>query len=119
MKFTLDHLGLNETGLLDIKEPLKMFEETCALLAENKNLVCKLGDIEEFFVEPKPYLEVAIKNFGFERCLAESNYFVNIAMGDDYWYAFEVQKEVCEKLGASKEDLDKVFFTNCENHYGI
>ena len=119
MRFTLDHCGLNEIGLLDIDEPQKRYEEGCAELAENKNQFVKQSDIEEWFVDPKPYMSVAVKSFGFDRCMAESNWFVNVAMGDNYWKAFEIQKEVCEELGANKEDMDKIFFTNCERHYEI
>jgi len=88
--------------------------------AENDNLVAKIGAPEEWFVEDKyKYALEGVKAFGFQKIMAESNYLVNVARGDDYWMAFEMLEKACEELGATQEQKDNVFFKNCENFYGI
>jgi hypothetical protein len=45
------------------------------------------------------FLDHALKTFGPERVLAESNWFVNTAMGDPYDGSFCQVKAACERAG--------------------
>lgn len=53
--------------------------------AAQTNVVAKLGAIEQWGVaDPAKFLDHALKSFGADRVLAESNWFVNTAMGKGY-----------------------------------
>ena len=44
-----------------------------------------------------PYIDHALSAFGFERCLAEGNWFVSDRMGDPYSKVFQLLKDACDR----------------------
>ena len=44
-----------------------------------------------------PYIDHALSAFGFERCLAEGNWFVSDRMGDPYSRVFQLLKDACDR----------------------
>ena len=121
MTFILDHLGHLVLGVPGIKNyPFETWKKDITDLAAQGNVVAKLGDIEEWDVaDPQPYLQHALKTFGFERCLYESNWFVNKAMGDMYDKTFLATLKACQELGATEEQLEMVFRGNAARVYSL
>ena len=97
MTFILDHLGHLVFGVPGIKNyPIDTWKQDIVELAAQPNVVAKLGDIEEWEVsDPQPYIQHALKTFGYNRCLYESNWFVNKAMGDMYDKTFLAAQKAC------------------------
>ena len=50
-------------------------------------------------------MEHALKTFGPERCLAESNWFVNTAMGVAYDVTFNHIMDACKRLGYTQAQV--------------
>lgn len=79
-------------------------------IASLPNVVAKLGDIEEWEVEdPQIYLQHALKTFGWDRCLYESNWFVSKGKGDMIDKTFLATHKACKDLGANEKQLEAVF----------
>merc|ERR1712110_1326628 len=76
------------------------------------NIVVKLGGHEEWAVEPKPVMTHCLKAFGWDKCLAESNWFMIEGFGGTVVTPMKLLMECCEELGATQEQLDKVFAEN-------
>ena len=57
-------------------------------------------------------MDRAIKSFGFDRILYESNWFVNEAMGDAYDRTASMLFDACRRAGATDADLRKVYREN-------
>jgi predicted TIM-barrel fold metal-dependent hydrolase len=80
----------------------------------------KLGAAEEWYVADRgQFLDHAIGVFGFERVLAESNWFVNNAKGEAYDLMFILIRQSCERLGATMEQISAVFSGNAARVYGL
>lgn len=58
-----------------------------------------------------------LESFGWDRCLAESNWFVLEALGWDFKDPFDNIMEVCDGMGATQEQKDLVFYKNAERWY--
>jgi len=115
MLFVLDHLGHNDGG-----EDFDTWSVAITELSKHPNVVAKLGAGEQWMVADRgPFLDHAISAFGFERVMAESNWFVNTAMGDAYDKMFLCVKESCERLGATPEQIDMVFSGNARRVYSL
>lgn len=114
MTFVLDHLGRNKGSENDLED----WKKNLALVAKNKNVVAKIGGIEEWGVkDPGPLLDHAIKCFGFERLLFESNWFVCRAFGYTYGELVKVAYDALVRNGAKDADLHLVFCRNGEKIY--
>eukprot|EP00933_Yihiella_yeosuensis_P016311 TRINITY_DN13985_c1_g2_i1.p1 TRINITY_DN13985_c1_g2~~TRINITY_DN13985_c1_g2_i1.p1 ORF type:complete len:231 (+),score=33.39 TRINITY_DN13985_c1_g2_i1:41-694(+) len=116
INFVLDHLGHNESG-----EDLETWSKSISAVAANPNVYCKLGAIEEWQVkDPLPYLQHALKVFGIDRCLYESNWFVSAALGDPFEKTFQANMAALQSLGwDTEEHFDKVFRTNAIKVYRL
>ena len=44
-----------------------------------------------------PYIDHALSAFGFDRCLAEGNWFVSDRMGDPYSRVFQLLRDACDR----------------------
>jgi predicted TIM-barrel fold metal-dependent hydrolase len=88
-------------------------------LATCENLVgVKLGAIEEWRVhDPNPYLDWALRSFGFGRCMVEGNWFVSQALGARYTSSFEQVSDACLRLDATDDELRAVFQRNARRIY--
>ena len=69
-----------------------------------------------------PYDELVIvrhclESFGWDRCMAESNWFVSDVLGLKFKDTFDNIMEVCDAMGASQEQKDLVFYKNAERWY--
>ena len=79
-----------------------------------------MGAIEEWGVaDPAPYIDHALQVFGFERCLAEGNWFVSEGLGESYGRVFELLKEGCERAGATAAQERAVFAGNARRVYKL
>ena len=114
VRFVLDHIGLNEAGD-DFARWAPMVEE----LARCENVIgVKLGAIEEWRVaDPQPYLEWALRVFGFGRCMAEGNWFVSEALGARYMQSFVRVRAACLALKATDDEMRAVFSENARRIY--
>ena len=66
-----------------------------------------------------PYIDHALSAFGFERCLAEGNWFVSEGLGESYGRVFELLKEGCERAGATAAQERAVFAGNARRLYKL
>ena len=116
MNFILNHLGHNYGSEWDFDTWKKDIEDLAAL----PNVFAKLGACEMWGKEdPQPYLEHALKTFGWHRCLYESNWFVNQAWGDNIDKTFLATHKACIDLGADQIQMDAVFKNNAVRVYRI
>ncbi|CAK9070448.1 unnamed protein product [Durusdinium trenchii] len=116
MTFVIDHLAHNGSkgGDMDTWSP------AIDALGQLPNVYMKMGATEQWEVEdPGAYMDRAIKAFGFDRILYESNWFVNEAMGDAYDRTATLLYEACQRAGASDLDLVKVFRGNACHVYQL
>lgn len=119
MSFVLDHVGRNCGEPHDFQpwaDAISSLARTCP------NVVAKLGAIEEWGClrgDPSPYLEHAIRSFGFHRVLFESNWFVSEACGFDYSRTLREVWTVCQGLGANEAELAAVFRGNAKRVYRL
>mmetsp|Transcript_27655 Transcript_27655/g.44220 ORF Transcript_27655/g.44220 Transcript_27655/m.44220 type:complete len:297 (-) Transcript_27655:2335-3225(-) len=116
MKFIVDHIAHNgnEGGEMEQWGP------AMDKLGKLPNVYVKLGACEEWDVkEPAKYMERAIQAFGFDKVLYESNWFVSEAMGFPYDRTAKLVLEVCNNLGATHDELDKVFHDNAVRVYNL
>jgi len=114
--FVLDHIGHNSSGD-DFETWAPALE---AVAASNKNVFCKLGAVEQWDVTDVPrFMEHALKTFGPERCLAESNWFVNTAMGVGYDVTFNHVMDACKNIGYTQAQIDAVFYGNAKRCYTL
>ena len=115
MTFVLDHLGHNSGG-----DDFETWAPALTELARNPNVVAKLGAIEQWeVVDPGPYLDHALKVFGADRVLAESNWFVSTAMGDPYDATFKHVLAACRRAGFTQSQIDAVFVDNAKKVYSL
>ena len=118
MTFILDHLGHNSGG-----DDFETWAPAIADLAKRcPNVYAKLGAIEQWDTrEPGPgaYLDHAIREFGFDRVLAESNWFVSTAMGFDYDDTFGKVMDALRRAGATPAQVESVFEGNARRVYSI
>lgn len=115
MTFVLDHLGHNSGG-----NDLETWAPALAELAKCKNVVAKLGAMEEWKVDdPAPYLDHALSVFGPDRVMAESNWFVSEAVGDAYDKSFGLVLQACKRAGYDQAQTDKVFAGNAKRVYSL
>ena len=113
LSFVLDHLGHNAGG-----EDYETWAPAITELAKCRNVTVKLGAIEEWAVaDPAPFLDHAIREFGYDRCMYESNWFVSNAMGDKYDSTFKHIQEACTRLGATEAETAAIFSTNATRVY--
>ena len=56
-----------------------------------------LGPVLCYAFRSAPYIDHALSAFGFERCLAEGNWFVSDRMGDPYSRVFQLLKDACDR----------------------
>merc|ERR550514_1840924 len=107
--FVADHLAHNgnEGGELETWGP------AIDALGKLPNVYAKMGAVEEWDVpNPGDYMDRAIKAFGFDRILFESNWFVSEAMGDPYERTPSLLKAACERANATEAEIRKVFAEN-------
>ena len=88
-------------------------------LAACDNLIgVKVGAVEDLGVaDPRPYLEWALRVFGFGRCMAEGNWFVSEALGARYMQSFVRVRAACLALKATDDELRAVFAENARRIY--
>ena len=83
-------------------------------------MVAKLGAIEEWDVaDAAPFLDHALKVFGADRVLAESNWFVSGAKGDAYDATFSKVAAACVRAGFTEAQTDAVFSGNARRVYSL
>ena len=56
-----------------------------------------LGPVLCYAFRSAPYIDHALSAFGFDRCLAEGNWFVSDRMGDPYSRVFQLLKDACDR----------------------
>eukprot|EP00039_Didymoeca_costata_P019679 m.338513 g.338513 ORF g.338513 m.338513 type:complete len:294 (+) comp18450_c0_seq1:19-900(+) len=115
MTFVLDHLGHNMGG-----EDFDTWAPAIDDLAKNKNVFAKIGAIEEWKVDsPDRYLDHALKAFGPERCMFESNWFVTDGMGFAYDRTLKEIVAACNRAGYTKEQIQNVLAGNAKRCYRL
>merc|ERR1711998_638519 len=80
MTFVLDHCGRN----MGTPSDFEGWKQALAAFDGVENVYVKLGAVEEWNAKdgnPLPYMEHAIRVFGYKKCLFESNWFVARGMG--------------------------------------
>jgi len=115
-KFVLCHAGASSLGEYENCED---YYPLISEIAKCKNIVVKLGGHEEWSCEPKPVMLHCIKEFGYDRCLAESNWFMIEGFGGTVVEPMQLLMQYCQELGATQEQLDMVFFKNAERWYDV
>eukprot|EP00415_Alexandrium_ostenfeldii_P003692 UN3692 len=117
MTFVLDHLGKNCGSPDDFEGWSK---EVTALARRCPNVVAKLGAVEEWgYPDPAPCLDVALREFGMDRVLFESNWFVQEAYGFDYASTVTAVWAALQRADASSEQVDAVFSGNARRVYRL
>lgn len=115
-RFVLCHLGMNG-GLGCLKGGLEEYKGYLDQLATCPNVYVKMGAIEEWNVKnPKPIIRHALKAFGFDRCIAEGNWFV--AQGQ-YANSFDQLGAVLQEMKAPEKARAAVYAKNAENVYRL
>jgi len=113
--FVLDHLGHNGGG-----EDFATWSEAITELAKLPNIVAKPGAIEQWDVKDAgPFLDHALRAFGYDRVIAESNWMVSTAVGDTYDASFQKLWDSLKRLGATPEEIQKVFSENAKRVYKL
>jgi L-fuconolactonase len=114
MLFILDHLGHNQGGN-DFDE----WQQNISILASScPNIIAKMGAIEEWSCDdPAPFLDHAIMQFGYDRCMYEGNWFVSAAMGEAYDASAQHLLQACQRLGATQDQVNAVFRDNAKRIY--
>lgn len=114
--FIIDHLAHNG----NVGGELSAWGPAITELGKLPNVYAKMGAVEEWDVSnPDEYMDHAIKAFGFERIIYESNWFVSEAMGEPYDKTAMLLLEACRRAKATKEDLLKVFVGNACKVYSL
>lgn len=118
MKFCQNHCGNNL--IFQFENHWEQWIHYISEFAKHKNIVCKMSDIEEWGVPDFiPYMKHCLQAFGFDRCLAESNWFLIECFGHAYSLPYQLLLKSCEELGATQDEKDMVFFKNAEKFYNI
>ena len=105
MVFVIDHLAHNGNrgGEMEVWGP------AMDGLGKLKNVYVKLGASEEWDVpNPADFLDRAVKAFGFDRLLYESNWFVSEAMGDSYDKTAGLVYDACMQARATEAEAQGV-----------
>ena len=105
MVFVIDHLAHNGNrgGEMEVWGP------AMDGLGKLKNVYVKLGASEEWDVpNPADFLDRAVKAFGFDRLLYESNWFVSEAMGDSYDKTAGLVYDACMRARATEAEAQGV-----------
>lgn len=118
-QFILDHIGkpFIKEGILE------KWSSYIAELASLPNTVCKVSglvveaDAEKWTIDDlKPYYEVIVKNFGYNRMIFGGDWpVVNLASDYQTWYKTLIDLNP----NASEEELDQLFYENGESFYGV
>ena len=118
LRFTLNHCGTENLVLFDNYR--EEWKARIREFSELPNVMVKLGGAAISGVEDMmKYLRYTIKTFGFDRCMAESNWFVTEVKEDAYNYPFEMTLAVMREMNATDEHINDVFVNNgqkCYNH---
>eukprot|EP00756_Hemistasia_phaeocysticola_P012533 Hpha_TRINITY_DN15206_c1_g1::TRINITY_DN15206_c1_g1_i1::g.64490::m.64490/K07046/K07046; L-fuconolactonase len=113
--FVLDHMGHNNGG-----EDFASWSEAVSALAKLPNVVAKPGAIEQWGVKDAgPFLDHTLRSFGYDRVIAESNWMVGAAGGDPYDSNFQQLWDSLKRLGATEEEIQKVFSGNARRIYSL
>jgi L-fuconolactonase len=106
--------------IIGTEEDIEEWKVGIEKLAMEKNIYCKIGAHEEWGVSnPHPLLDHAVKCFGFNRLLYESNWFVSKACGFTYNVCVDTTKDAMIRNGATEDDLKDVFVRNAEKVYKL
>lgn len=116
VRFTLCHCGSNRLGRFG-KEGMVEWKKLITEVGKFENVVCKLGGQEESEVDPVEVLKHCIESFGWDRGVAESNWFVCEGLGWKLDKPFDLLSQACDELGATQAQRDKVFWINAERWY--
>lgn len=116
VKFTLCHCASNRLGRYGA-EGFVEWKKLITEVGKHQNVVCKLGGQEEAEVDPVEVLKFCIESFGWERGVAESNWFVSEGHGWKLNKPFDFLSQACDELGATRAQRDKVFWINAERWY--
>jgi len=116
VKFTLCHCASNRLGRFGA-EGMAEWKKLITEVGANENVVCKLGGQEEGEVDPIEVFKHCIESFGWDRCVAESNWFVSEGLGWSLNKPFDLVSQACDELGATEQQRDKVFWINAERWY--
>lgn len=117
MKFNQNHCGCNHVGEYD--HHWIEFKKGIKELASYQNVTCKLGGHQEWMVSPIPFIKFCLEQFGWDRCIAESNWFVSEGIGHEYSDVFKYIMQACDDLGATQEQKDMVFVNNAIKFYDL
>ena len=116
LRFTLNHCGAENVVLFD--NYLEEWKARIKEFSELPNVMVKLGGSEISGVEDMmEMLRYTIKTFGFDRCLAESNWFVTEVKQDAYNFPFEMTLDVMREMNATDEQINNVFVNNAQDWY--
>lgn len=116
--FVLDHLGHNAGCDSDINA----WKSCIDALAKCSNVVVKMGACEEWGVsDPSELIQYALKKFTFQRCMAESNWFVNVAFkpGHSIDRNFDLLLRACKHLKFTDAQIRAVFSENARRVYRL
>lgn len=107
----LDHFG--HGGSIDSEYPIEEWRDAMAeLAAACPNVFVKVGSMFTDGDEAARYFDDAIAMFGYERLLAESNWFVGSSDDSTYHSVFTLLMEACDRAGATDEEKAMVFHEN-------
>jgi L-fuconolactonase len=116
MTFVLDHLGRNGA----VEEDMDLWRNGIATLAQQPNVVVKIGGFEEWgCVDVEPLFDYAVECFGFSRLLFESNWFVSKCCGFTYERVVQTIEQAMKRNGATENDLKDVFGRNAARVYRL
>jgi L-fuconolactonase len=112
MPLILDHFG--HGGSVDSEYPIAEWRDAMAeLAAACPNVFIKVGSMFTDGDEAERFFDDAIAMFGYERLLAESNWFVGSSDEiSSYHSVYTLLMEACDRAGATDEDKALVFHGN-------
>ena len=118
MTLILDHFG--HGGSVDSDYPRETWHsDMAALAAACPNVYVKVGSMFSSADEAASYFDDAIALFGYERLLAESNWFVGSSDESSYHYVYTLLMEACDRAGASDAEKAMVFHGNARRAYRL
>jgi L-fuconolactonase len=118
MPLILDHFG--HGGSVDSAYPREEWRAAMAELAATcPNVFVKVGSMFTDGEEAASYFDDAIAMFGYERLLAESNWFVGSSGGSSYHSVYTLLMEACDRAGATDKQKAMVFHENARRAYRL
>jgi len=118
VQFVLNHAGFPLRGTTDFDA----WKKGLSLLAENKNVVCKLSG---FWQEKRnsietirPYVETTITIFGAERCMFASNFPVD-KPNASMFHIWSTYEEIVDKMNLSASAKRALFHDNAVKFYKL